>query len=299
MERMKVVLGADGSEHAEFAAEFLTRYPMAEESVVDCCGVYSASHVVTATSHPFLGPMLVDQLTHAVDDARDGAEAAARRLCSFIRDRGRKSEAHLLQGDPGEELANYAEEMGAAFVAVGSRGLGRFDALLLGSVGREIANNRSIDLLVARRREASGGLKALFATDHSDFAERVAAKLPSMVEGKFAELEVLSVVDPDSKDVAFARSSTPWDDLQTGLAGWAGEQNEATVAKLSGLADRCVSNVLSGHAREAIIDRAEEMGADLIIIGAQGRTALSRLLIGSVSSYVLTRAKCSVMIVRA
>jgi nucleotide-binding universal stress UspA family protein len=189
--------------------------------------------------------------------------------------------------------------MGTAFVAVGSRGLGRVDALLLGSVGREIANNRSIDLLVARRREASGGLKALFATDHSDFAERVAAKLPSMVEGKFAELEVLSVVDPDSKDVAFARSSTPWDDLQTGLAGWAGEQNEATVAKLSGLADRCVSNVLSGHAREAIIDRAEEMGADLIIIGAQGRTALSRLLIGSVSSYVLTRAKCSVMIVRA
>jgi len=296
---MRVVLGADGSEHAEFAAEFLTRYPMSQDSVVDCCGVYSASHVVTATSHPFLGPMLVDQLAHAVDDARDGAEAAARRLCSLIKERGRKSEAHLLQGDPGEELANHAEETGAAFVAVGSRGLGRFDALLLGSVGREIANNRRVDLLVARRRESSGDLKVIFATDHSDFAERVAAKLPSMVEGKFRELEVLSVVDPDSKDVAFARSSTPWDELKTGLAGWAKEQNEVIVAKLTSIAERCISNVLNGHAREAINDRAEETGADLIIIGAQGRTALSRLLIGSVSSYVLTRAKCSVMIVRA
>lgn len=299
MEHMKVVLGADGSEHAEFAAEFLTRYPMGEESVVDCCGVYSASHVVTATSHPFLGPMLVDQLAHAVDDARDGAEAAARRLCSLIRDKGRKAEAHLLQGDPGEELANHAEESGAAFVAVGSRGLGRFDALLLGSVGREIANNRNIDLLVARRRESTGGLKVLFATDHSDFAERVAAKLPSMVEGTFAEVEVLSVVDPDSKDVAFARSSAPWNELQTGLTGWTKEQNEAIVSKLSGICERCVSNVESGHAREAIIERAEAAGVDLIILGAQGRSALSRLLIGSVSSYVLTRAKCSVLIVRA
>lgn len=296
---MRVVLGADGSDHAEFTAEFLARYPMGPDSFVDSCGVYSASHSITATSHPFLGPMLADQLANAVDDARVAAEDAAKRLCALIRERGRKAEAHLLQGDPGEELANRAEEIGAAFVAVGSRGLGQLDALLLGSVGREIANNRRVNLMVCRRRALPDRLRVLFATDHSDFAERVAGKLPGLVEGKFAEIEVLSVVDPDSKDVAFARSSAAWDDLQTGLEGWAAEQNEATAEKLSGLCDTYSLRVETGNARESIIERAEADGVDLIILGAQGRSALSRLLLGSVSSYVLSRAKCSVMIVRA
>lgn len=297
---MKVVLGADGSEHADFAAEFLGRYPMSPDSVVDCCGVYSASHVVTATSHPFLGPLLAGQLSQAVDDAREGAEEAARSVAKRLRSLGRNSEAHLLEGDPGDELSSYAEKTGAAFVVVGSRGLGRLDALFLGSVAREIANNRRVDLLVTRRRDFSGeGLRAIFATDHSDFAERVAAKLPSLVEGKFAELEVLSVVDPDSKDVAFARSTAPWDDLQSGLSSWANEQNDATVGLLSDLADRCVTTVKSGHARETILKRAKETGADLVILGAQGQSALSRLLLGSVSNYVLTRAETSVLIVRA
>jgi len=296
---MRVVLGADGSEHAEFAAEFLTRFPMAEESVVDCCGVYSTSHVVTATSHPFLGPLLVDQLAQAVEDSRAASETAARKLSSLLMSHGRKAEAHLLQGDPAEELANYAEETDAAFVAVGSRGLGRFDALLLGSVGREIANNREVDLLVARRRESSGDLRVLFATDHSDFATRVAKKLTTIVEGRFAEIEVMSVMDSDSKDVALARTSASWEELQTGLSGWLGEQNEETAAQLTSIAERCTTNVASGIAREEITARAEVVGADLVIVGAQGRSALSRLLLGSVSSYVLTRAKCSVMIVRA
>ncbi|MDQ2985672.1 MAG: universal stress protein [Armatimonadota bacterium] len=297
---MKVVLGADGSEHAEFAADFLARYPMSPDSVVDCCGVYSASHVVTATSHPFLGPLLADQLSQAVDDAREGAEAAARRVATRLRSLGRSSEAHLLEGDPGDELSSYAEKTKAAFVVVGSRGLGRLDALLLGSVAREIANNRRVDLLVTRRRDFSGeGLRAVFATDHSDFAERVAAKLPFLMEGKLAELEVLSVVDPDSKDVAFARGAATWDDLQSGLSSWATERNEATVKMVADLADRCVATVKLGHARETILERAKERGADLIILGAQGQSALSRLLLGSVSNYVLTRAGTSVLIVRA
>lgn len=295
---MKVVLGADGSEHAQFTADFLTRYPLGSEAVVHCCGVYSASHVITATSHPFLGPLLADHLAHAVDDAKQGAEAAARAASKQLRNASIGAEAHLLEGDPGDELASYAQKIGAAFVAVGSRGLGTIDTLLLGSVAREIANNKKVDLLVTREREfESEHLRVVFATDHSDFAERVTAKLPSLVNGRFSELEVLSVVDPDSKDVAFARSSAPWEDLQTGLTGWVKEQNDANVAQLNSVAERVTSVVQLGHAREVIIERAKN--ADLVIMGAQGRSALSRLLLGSVSNYVLSRSASSVLIVRA
>ncbi len=49
----------------------------------------------------------------------------------------------------------------------------------------------------------------------------------------------------------------------------------------------------------AVINRAGEWGADLIVVGSQGRSALSRLILGSVSQKVLYEARCSVRIARA
>jgi nucleotide-binding universal stress UspA family protein len=48
----------------------------------------------------------------------------------------------------------------------------------------------------------------------------------------------------------------------------------------------------------AIIRLADEWPADLIVVGAQGRPALSRLMLGSVSQKVVTSAGCSVHIAR-
>ena len=43
---------------------------------------------------------------------------------------------------------------------------------------------------------------------------------------------------------------------------------------------------------------AENWGADLIVVGSQGHGAFSRLVLGSVSQYLTTNAKCSVLIAR-
>lgn len=58
------------------------------------------------------------------------------------------------------------------------------------------------------------------------------------------------------------------------------------------------TSVVSGLPKIAILEKAEEWDADLIVVGSQGQGALSRLLLGSVSQYLATHAKCSVMIVR-
>jgi nucleotide-binding universal stress UspA family protein len=47
-----------------------------------------------------------------------------------------------------------------------------------------------------------------------------------------------------------------------------------------------------------IIKKAEELQIDLVIIGSQGRTALGRIFLGSVSQRVLNEAHCSVRIAR-
>jgi nucleotide-binding universal stress UspA family protein len=43
---------------------------------------------------------------------------------------------------------------------------------------------------------------------------------------------------------------------------------------------------------------ADEIGADLIVMGSHGRTGVLRVLMGGVSRKVLDRAKCPVLIVR-
>ena len=53
----------------------------------------------------------------------------------------------------------------------------------------------------------------------------------------------------------------------------------------------------AGEAGRVICDRAKAIEADLIIVGSHGRRGLDELLMGSVSSYVMHRAPCSVMVV--
>ena len=58
------------------------------------------------------------------------------------------------------------------------------------------------------------------------------------------------------------------------------------------------TSVVSGLPKSAILEKAESFDADLIVVGSQGQGAFSRFLLGSVSQYLATHAKCSVMIVK-
>ncbi len=53
----------------------------------------------------------------------------------------------------------------------------------------------------------------------------------------------------------------------------------------------------AGDPGRVICDIAASWGADLVIVGNRGRTGLSELLLGSVSSYVMHHAPCSVLVV--
>lgn len=68
-----------------------------------------------------------------------------------------------------------------------------------------------------------------------------------------------------------------------------------------GLAERknVSSAVIEGVADAIILATAEEMAADLVVMGTHGRTGIPRLLIGSVAEKVVRQATCPVLTVRA
>lgn len=58
------------------------------------------------------------------------------------------------------------------------------------------------------------------------------------------------------------------------------------------------SEVRQGDAKTVILNEAEQIGADLVILGPHGHSGLTRFLVGSVARKVLRTARCSVEIVR-
>jgi len=59
------------------------------------------------------------------------------------------------------------------------------------------------------------------------------------------------------------------------------------------------THLKQGHAGSEIVSLAEQAGSDLIVVGSHGKSNIDRLLIGSVSSFVVTHSKVSVMVVRS
>lgn len=54
-----------------------------------------------------------------------------------------------------------------------------------------------------------------------------------------------------------------------------------------------------GHAGSEVITLADKINADLIVVGSHGKSQTDRLLIGSVSTFVVTHSKVSTMVVRS
>jgi len=73
-------------------------------------------------------------------------------------------------------------------------------------------------------------------------------------------------------------------------------QDAAEIARAAGVG--VATHARQGDPADAIIDVAEERGADLVIVGNKGMTGAKRFLLGSVPDKVSHHAPCSVLIVR-
>jgi nucleotide-binding universal stress UspA family protein len=74
-------------------------------------------------------------------------------------------------------------------------------------------------------------------------------------------------------------------------------EDAQALAKREGL-DAVETFAREGEAADAILDLAEERGADLIVVGNKGMTGAKRFLLGSVPDKISHHAPCSVLIMR-
>jgi nucleotide-binding universal stress UspA family protein len=123
-----------------------------------------------------------------------------------------------------------------------------------------------------------------------DYAVALAAKLD-------AKLHVLHVVPWPllGVEIPIAVTETAMDEIMARKQQAFDELVAAHTAKLP-LGSAMLK---AGDARTAILTAAEELRADLIVMGTHGRRGVSRLVLGSVAESVARTARCPVLLVRS
>jgi nucleotide-binding universal stress UspA family protein len=222
-------------------------------------GVAQSSSLVTVERMHEAGVSLLDEIAA---DVHDGPEIAR----------------EVRIGGAAEVIGAVATDAGAECVVVGSRGLGRVGAVILGSVSLSLAARGPCPtLIVPESASPIGDGPIVCAVDDSDGARAAlssAADLAKRLDRPLLLVTVKAVDDPAS-----AASERPVD--ETGL----------------GISPEWV--YMRGEPADAILEAAAARRAAMIVIGSRGRGALAASVLGSVSSAVAGGSRCPVMVVRA
>lgn len=136
--------------------------------------------------------------------------------------------------------------------------------------------------------------KLLVAVDLSEDSAEVAQRARSIAGNNGAQLHLIHVIEP----LSFAYGG----DIPMDFSGIQDEIHQQATQQLTSFGeshgippDR--QHIVLGRPEVEIHSKAEEIGADLIVVGSHGRYGLA-LLMGSTANGVLHGASCDVLAVR-
>jgi nucleotide-binding universal stress UspA family protein len=150
---MKILLAVDGSAFSEAAIDEVGQLPWPSHSEI---------RVITAAECPVIvglepwaaTPIYFEQLQGAVrDSARSNVEQAVTKLKA--RGPALRISCAVIEGPPCEIIVDEAEKWGADMIVMGSRGLGAWSRVLLGSVSNAVAHHANCSVLIVRKHKNS------------------------------------------------------------------------------------------------------------------------------------------------
>ena len=142
-------------------------------------------------------------------------------------------------------------------------------------------------------------MKILLAVDGSSHSQEAIDQVAKRPWPSRSTVRVLSVIQPYTPPATeFVLAGATLEDIRRQQTADA-ERLTARAADAVKAADASAETaVREGDPRSAIVDEADEWGADLIVVGSHGRTGVKRWLLGSVAGAVVSHAPCSVEVVR-
>ena len=290
---MKILIGHDGSKSADAALVDLQRAGLPHEAEALIVSVADIMMVPAMSSYELAGQALTSrrvasglanaqrQTGRVLKEAEEFAERARDQVRSYFPNWNLRVET--LAGSPGLELISRANEWKPDLIVVGSHGRSAVSRFILGSVSKKVVTDSDHSIRVSRgdvERDLNRPPRVVIGVDGSTEAEQAIRAVGTRVWPAGTEVRLIAVDD--------GRSSTAAEQIT-----WA--ENAFGVIGLK------VSVVMeTGDPRRVLIDHAQAWDADSIFVGGRRfNNALERFQLGSVATALVTKAHCSVEVVRS
>lgn len=210
----------------------------------------------------------------------------------------KKVNPRLKQGDPKDIVCQIADEEESELIIMGSRGLGRLQAILENSVSQYVFQLTSRPMLLVKDdiyvKKIRRVMVALDSSEGGKSSLQLAISLVNQIPG--GQL-ILSHVkkDPSGKSMQDYTADAEKDPVVA---------EAAAEAKKMGIQYRCVA--ASGKPGPEICKISQDLNVDLLILGSPDRRPssaknlvdLDKLLGNSLSDYVRVYANCPVLLAR-
>ena len=144
--------------------------------------------------------------------------------------------------------------------------------------------------------EDYGIKRIVVAVDTSDYSEMVVARASAIAIAFSAEIHLISIVGLPK--LIASEADIGIQDVRLCEKEFQEHQKRLIDEYLKGHDLHIESRVLHGDPSGKILSYANEIGADLIVMGSKAYGKVHRLLLGGVSEDVVRNAKCPVMIAR-
>lgn len=188
---------------------------------------------------------------------------------------------------------------GAQLAVVGSRGLGGFSGLLLGSVGTGLTANAPCPVAVVRgEREPAADDPVVVGVDGTAAADAVLAEAFRAAQRRGVGLVAVHCWQDPTTDLLVAqgreRPDFDRDSWQQAAARALDERLALAGQRFGSVHTEAV--VDWGRPPAVLLDQAQS--AQLLVVGTRGRGEISSLILGSTSRAMVQHAPCPVIVVR-
>lgn len=313
---MRILIGYDGSEGGGAAIDDLQKAGLprdAEALIVSIAEVMMPSSSIenVVVGSPLASRKLTETLAqvearaeHALKEAKELAAKAGDRVRRYFPSWKVRTEG--LAGWPATDLVSKADEWKADLVVVGSRGHSALGRFILGSVSKKVVTDSHRSVRVTRgvvEKNDSQPPRIIIGVDGSPEAEHAVREVGMRVWPKGTEVRIIAVDDGTSpKAIASV--------LPTAAAMIRNSNNKAFAAsrlmvewaerELRAIGLQVSVAIEKGDPQRVLIEAARKWQADSIFVGSRKFDGtFERLWLGSVSTALVTKAHCSVEVVRS
>jgi universal stress protein E len=282
----RIVVPTDFSPGAKRALERAARLPIAAR------GKIHLVHVVARSD---------SRNSESLALAADALSKLARRIVRSSAAAGGKGptiETSVLTGEPYVEIIRHARRVDADLVVLGRVGEGRSIRKVLGTTAARVVRMSDTPVLLVGRPAQASYRRALVALALDSSSRKLVDLLHSVLGKGTATVSFVHAYRvPFTGFIAPGTEGAPTLHHQQCKEHAAAEfARQMQDLSRGGREQRAI--LRWGDARSVILNEATRSRAELIAVGTHGRSGISHALVGSVAEWVITFAKCDVLVAR-